>query len=155
MYSTRKRLTAALLTLSGAVVGCQRANQTQTAELNRTPIIEDDAMKLRMWSQSSATYPNGATVAGPTLFAREPRRGKREYHYLYTDTGVYAGNVFMLPYRFYQTPPWREVIYPGEVISPSHTAVPPILREPAGEMPLPAAAYDPMPIAPPATQPSN
>lgn len=147
MSSIRNVATAVAVVVLG-LLGCQRANQTQVAVLNPTPIVEDEAMKLRQWSPSSARYPNGQTVAGPTLFALEPRRGMPEYRYLYTDAGVYLGNVFMLPYRFYQIPPWREVIYPGEVIGPSFTAMPPLPPEIDPE-PLPEPAY----IAPPTTQP--
>ncbi|HRK31224.1 MAG TPA: hypothetical protein PLD59_09110 [Tepidisphaeraceae bacterium] len=149
MFSIRNRIAiTSAVALLAAGMGCQRNNQPVAAEFNTAPIAEDDAMKHRRWTQTSAMVPNGQTVAGPTLFNREPRRGMSEYRYTYTDGGVFLGNVFMLPYRFYKIPPWREVVYPGEVITPTHTAMPP-LPPSLDELPLPAPVTEPLP----ATQP--
>ncbi len=79
MSSILKKSTSIAVVLSGSVAlvgGCQQAFQVQADTLNQTPIVEDEAMALRQWSQSSAMIPNGATVAGPTFFDKEPRPGQ-------------------------------------------------------------------------------
>ena len=168
MLSTLKKSSFFAVGSLALLAGCQQAYQSQADTLNQTPIVEDEAMVLRQWSQSSAMIPNGATVAGPTFFEREPRPGQEEWRYYYADTATYAGNMLMLPYRMWKTPVKAEVVYPGVVIPPSHTAVPatpdsPATIEPpsAPEAPTAAeAAAEPAPPTPetaaqPTTLPSN
>lgn len=164
MFSILKKSSGFAAVLGSLVVfgGCQRAFQVQPDALNQTPIIEDEAMALRTWSQSSAMIPNGATVAGPTFFDKEPRPGQEEWRYYFVDTATYSGNMLMLPYRMWKTPVKAEVVYPGVVIPPSFTAVPAIPDSPAviePSTPPDAPTESPQPpepetVIPPTSQPS-
>lgn len=157
MCSTRDgRLSRRLAIILGVGVlaggGCQRAYVERPVALQTEPIIEDDAMRLRQWSQTSATYPNGSTVAGPTGFTWEPRRGQSEYKYYYGDVGVYFANLFAMPYRFFKSPPNTEMSYRGEWIEPTHHAMPALPPAPV-EPATPAEMTEPTEIAPPADPP--
>lgn len=152
MSSTRK-LTC-LLGLSACSLaiftGCARKNYAAKDELNPTPILEDDAMRQRQWTQSNALYPSGVVPAGPTLFEYEPRRQMNQYRYYYADIGVFALNTALLPYQGFKTPPWREAYYRGAWIEPSYTANPPTPPSVSSEPPLPAPAF-----AEPTTRPGR
>jgi hypothetical protein len=144
-----------------AACGCQQAHVVTPEPLQTEPIIEDDAMRLRQWSQTSATYPNGATVAGPTGFGWQPRRGQADWKYYYADGGVFFANLFALPYRLIKTPPDTAVTYRGVWIEPTFHAMPALPPEPAMPAPPPEAPPEPAPPpeavepppAAPATQP--
>ena len=135
----------------------------------------DAAMDKRQWTESVAYIPNGATVAGPTGFAYEPRRDQKSYQFYYADTGNFFLNLVTMPFTLYKTPPLSEQTFPGEQLKPTYTAVPPLPPEkvaepvapppaevpapaempaPSAETPAPApSAEPPAPEQPPATQP--
>lgn len=131
--------------------GCQRSFVEQPEPLQDEPVVEDDAMRLRQWTQTSAMYPNGSIDAGPTGFAYEPRRYMQDPNYYAADTAVFVGNFFMLPIRLVQTPPWETITYRGRWILPTHHAMPPLppMRT-VSTAEQPAADEPPPPSAPPA-----
>jgi hypothetical protein len=145
--------------------GCQKAHVVTPEPLNPTPIVEDEAMRLRQWPTVSAMYPSGVVPAGPTLFAREPRRDMETWRYLYADPATFSGNLLLMPYQFYRTPPWTEVYYRGAWVLPSYTAVPALppelpqvaQLEPAAGFPAPPTVAEPpraeVPVVP-STQPT-
>lgn len=144
-----------LVALAGIfAAGCQRPDYTGArAELNPTPIEEDPAMQIRQWSAVTASYPNGSVPAGATGIFRTPRRGMEGWEYYYADTSSFLLNVLALPYELWRTPPSREVIYPGETLEPTHTAVPPIPGELRAEAPAIVEEPATQPAAVPTTQP--
>jgi hypothetical protein len=131
-----------------AVVGCQRMYVSTPEPLAEEMTTVDEAMQLRQWAQTAATYPDGATVAGPTNFKYEARSKMSEWRYYYADPLVFTGNALAAPYWALREPPTREVIYQGMVIDPSHHAMPPLPPEfavpPAESVPQDAMPSDPV-----------
>jgi len=115
----------------------------------------DGAMALRDWSQSTALYPNGAAVAGPTDFNYEPKPDQKEWAYYYADTGTWGLNMLLLPFYGFATPQWDAVTYPGEVVQTTYTGQPPLPPQTSpGYVPKGVAALLPPPPAPP-TKPAT
>jgi hypothetical protein len=135
-----------------SLIGCQRLYVERPEPLNTEPVAVDEAMQLRQWAQVSATYPNGATDAGPTGFTWEPKREMEEWNYYYADPGVYFLNLFVMPYRLVVSPPWARVTYRGVWIEPTYHAMPPLPPEPA-MMAMEAAPEAPAEPSDPAAPP--
>ena len=108
------------------LAGCTRTNVVHPSPLNRTPIVADGAMQIRDFEQSTARYPSGAAVAGPTEFNYQPKYNQPEWTYYYADYGTWALNMVLLPYYLIVTPQTNEVIFPGEVVPLTYTAQPPL-----------------------------
>lgn len=154
-YDAFRRLTyPSVIALAAAflVAGCQRAYVSTAQPLSTEPVVVDQAMSLRQWSEVSASYPNGSTVAGPTGYRWEPRRGMDEWRYYYADPLVFLGNTGTLPYWLVRTPPWREVVYDGVVIPPTHHAMPPLPPERGAAVGLGVAVEEAPPTDLPATE---
>ena len=126
------------------LAGCTRTNVVHPSPLNRTPIVADGAMQIRDFEQSTARYPSGAAVAGPTEFNYQPKYNQPEWTYYYADYGTWALNMVLLPMNLILTPQWNQVNYPGEVVQTTYTAQPPL-------PPQRTLAYVPKGIRPPAT----
>src|SRR2546423_14313612 len=91
--------------LSGAV-GCAHKTPPKPDVMVDPLIVEDPAMQQRKWDSSVALYPNGATLAGPTEFTFEPKRGQAWWAYTYADSLTFLLNTALLPYNLVMTPPW-------------------------------------------------
>ncbi len=154
MFSTRS--TAAVISLGLLVGGCVKSNQVHPAPLNRTPVPVDGAMMIRDWPQSTALYPNGAAVAGPTDFTYEPKADQSDWSYYYADTGTWLLNMLLLPYYGFATPQWDAVTYHGEVVQTTYTGQPPLppQKTPA-YVPKGVAALVPPPAPAPQTKPAT
>jgi hypothetical protein len=123
------KLPAILYSLSSILVltGCVKETKP-VAEVNRAPLIVDEAMQQRPWSRSVARFQNGETPGTPTGFLLEHPKDAPKWTPVLTDGPLFLANVFTMPVGFILTPPWERVIYPAGVVEPSYTAVPPTTR---------------------------
>jgi hypothetical protein len=105
--------------------GCQRVVTPPPMQINPSPIVLDEAMQHRDWDRSTAYYPNGVTVAGPTgLYVRaDPRLPALAQGAV--ETPLFVGQVILLPFDFLWDPPWKDVAYPRAQAPASYTAAPP------------------------------
>lgn len=123
----------------------QRVKNSPTEQDSSKMVVGDPAMQLRQWDRSTAEYGNGNVVAGTTGFWYEARPGQPEWRYLIEDNPLFLLQAAALPVTLTLTPPWTPVLYAGESVGPSHTALPPL---PAGsgmsrEMSMPAPTTQP------------
>jgi hypothetical protein len=109
-----------------AVAGCQLASTHEpVAELQKRPILVDQAMEHRDWSTSVATIPSGAIVAGPTLFAFEPGGSMdRPLDSSMFEIPIFLGNIAVLPVVAVIDPPWTPTAYHGVNLPASYTMSP-------------------------------
>jgi hypothetical protein len=112
---------AAILILSA---GCMKETKP-VAEVNRAPLIVDEAMQQRNWPRSVVRFQNGETPAKPTGFVLEHAKNAPKWTPILTDGPLFLANVFVMPIGYVFTPPLTRVIYPAGVAEPSFTAVPP------------------------------
>ena len=131
MYSTPDRnvssassLALGLLASVGALilVGCQRARAPRPDALNDAPLIVDEAMQIRDWDRSTAYYPSGAVVAGSPRVTFVPRYESRVGYA--ADPLIGIGNIVLIPFTLFSTPPSAKVTSRGAIVPPTHTAVP-------------------------------
>src|SRR5947207_2388741 len=102
---TALALTGASLATVGALTGGCAKRQPERVEVNTTPLVIDEAMQRRDWDRSIAYYPNGAVIAGPTLFNYEPKRNQVGYSYFASDSLTFFVNIVLLPLYYIRTPP--------------------------------------------------
>lgn len=140
MCSVRKLV--ALCSLGLLIAGCYDRTAPQTAKLNPTPILEDEAMALRQWEPVRSYYANGSSVAGPVYYVYAPRTDVPAFEGVITDPAIFVGQTVFLPVAMVITPPWQEVTYRGVYTPPTYTAAPAPLNdahwyEPTYKYPLP------------------
>ena len=124
---TRTAALAPLALAAASVVGCNAIVPTHAVYLadvkdDRT-IVTDEAMAIRQYPVTSATYQSGAVVAGTTGFPYEPNfEVYDDYRYGFLATPLFIINLFALPVDLIQHP--GPQVYEGQTIPPSYTAVP-------------------------------
>ncbi len=120
------KLRSILYSLSSILLltGCLKETKP-VAEVNRAPLIVDEAMQQRQWTRSVARFQNGETPAAPTEFVWQHPQDTPKWVPVVTDGPLFLLNVFSMPVAFVFTPPTERVIYPAGVVEPSYTAVPP------------------------------
>jgi hypothetical protein len=129
------------------MAGCQRVGKSEIEPVHTGPLIVDEAMLIRDWDRSVSYYPNGAVVAGPTLFLWEPNYDRMPWWTAGVwEPALFAGQTVAAPVVGIFQPVWSEVTYHGVRMPPTYTAVPPFPREPRVAMAVPA---EPM-VMPPA-----
>lgn len=122
-----KRASLALTVAVTAITGCQRtADIQEDPTFSMSPLVIDQAMQHRNWGASVVEYPNGAVVAGPTLFPYETTRTDPNWQQSLFAPVLFVGQTIILPFHAVVTPPWTEVAYQGVDFEPTHTAVPPL-----------------------------
>jgi hypothetical protein len=152
MSSIRRTIRFSLLVSAAVVaVGCAVRTPPKPDQLTDNTIKPDQAMQRRDWDQSSAMYPNGQVVAGPTEFPFEPKHNQSSYSYYGADSATFLLNVAVMPYSLIVTPPWQKITYPGAVTPPTSTGTPVLASSRAPE-PAPAA---PAPAPIPASKPTE
>ncbi|HEY7089802.1 MAG TPA: hypothetical protein VH518_17020 [Tepidisphaeraceae bacterium] len=114
-----------------SAVGCQcpvqRIQTSTPGAVSDSPLIVDTAMQLREWDQSIAWYSNGDTPGHPILFLYESKPGiKNEYTYAVIETPAFILQGVAAPFLAFVTWPWSSVIYGGEEVPPTFTAMPPL-----------------------------
>jgi hypothetical protein len=102
---------------------------------NTTPLTVDGAMELRDWNRSTSLYSNGGTPAGPTGFLFEERWYEPNWTYSVVETPLFVAQTLALPVTLAIAPPWTTVIYHGDRIGPTYTAMPPVPPLPNQPMP--------------------
>src|SRR5204863_6113793 len=103
-----------------APAGCQRMTPPQPDRLNHTPLVVDDAMQIREWDRSTASYANGATVAGGTGYLFRTSDRLPELWWRIVDPMIATGNIVALPGTIWFNPPWKTMVYHGAIIPPSY-----------------------------------
>jgi hypothetical protein len=132
MCSTRNCSLARLLHISAAVVasatpfllmsGCQRVQAPRPDRLNDTPLLVDEAMQIRDYDRSTATYANGGTVAGSARLTFEPKDDSR-LNYA-ADPAIGLANFVIIPFTYFGTPPFTKIEHHGAIVPPTYTAEP-------------------------------
>lgn len=146
-----KRTTLALMVVAASIAGCQRTADIQEAPaFSMSPLVIDAAIQHRDWEPSVVEYPNGAVVAGPTLYPYETERTAPNWQQSLFAPLLFIGQTVAVPFHAVQTPPWSEVTYEGVDFEPTYTAVPPL---PPSDPEVLAAIQD-RPAAARAQQPS-
>jgi hypothetical protein len=146
--SCRRALALALGAATIASTGCAARQKPKFDRLTDSTIAIDPAMRTRDWDPAFAKYPNGAVVAGPTLFPFEPKRNQAGYAYYGADFLTFFTNLVVLPYSLVVTPPWTAQTYFGARIPPTSTAMP---LPPRSRVPEPPPARPATPPTAPAT----
>ncbi len=116
-------LIAAGATLLG-VLGCYHAQPAVTVP--QPPLIVDQAMQQRQWARSNAIYQTGAVkgYSTRTTFTTGPHDSRLLTTGL--ENGALIGNTVVMPFTLITTPPFTPVVYTGEEVPPSYTAMPPL-----------------------------
>ena len=160
---------------SATFLGCATTNPVKTpAPVAREPVA-DEATRARNWPVSVAYYHSGATEAWPTRWYYQPNpdyEGRLNY---ITDPVMFLVQTLSLPVTLGSEPPFdKKVIYAGDVLPPSYSAMPPLPpalaqsqnnpdpdplvapRPKAAPMPPPSPRVRPAPmIVPPRTMPAT
>lgn len=144
MFSTPKRdgfrriarigLPALALVSIGGCEGFQNAPPPD--KLNDTPLVIDQAMQNRDWDRSSVEYTNTTILAAPTRQTWVPRQDMPPIADGFAETGIFLGNVVLMPVQLV-TQPWADVVpYRPVTIPPTYTAMPPqeVLYVPKGQI---------------------
>ena len=102
--------------------GCQRVQRNRPVALNDEPLVVDEAMQIRDWDRSTAHYANGDTIAGATRLTFEPKYDDRRNYAV--DPLIGVGNIVLIPFTYFRTPPRTTVVHQGAIVPPTHTAMP-------------------------------
>jgi hypothetical protein len=124
-------LSISLTVASLGVGGCMVAKPAQPEAMNDAPLVVDDAMQKRNFPKTEATYPNGAVLAGPTWETFQPRPDVPYQVNAIAEPGIFVGNIFLMPYQMFRQPPGSSVVWPGAVIEPTYSAMPPLPASPS------------------------
>ncbi len=123
MYSIRKCGMLGITLAALATAGCQTTvNHAVQADLNRKPLIVDEAMQHRDWDRMVNHYANGNTIAGPDLVVIQT--DAPEPYQRFFDPAVSAINDTIIPVTTVLDPPWKDVIYQGVEVPPTYNAQP-------------------------------
>jgi hypothetical protein len=98
--------------------------------VNETPILTDEAMEVRQWPVSAATYPNFSVTAGPALVTFVPRDDLKPWFHAVLETPLFLINTLLTTSAMFQTAPWEQVEATSLYLPPSYTCNPP--SEPMG-----------------------
>lgn len=98
------------------------------------PVAYDEAMALRDWPLTTATYANGDTIAGPTnktweydtTAVSENPSGRRRALAQVAESGVFVANALLLPVQLVRNPPTEQRRYEGTIIPPTYSAAVPV-----------------------------
>ena len=121
----RRRVAFAACVCIGCLQGCVKQTRP-VGQVDKSPLVIDDAMVQRPWSRSTARFQNGETPAGPTGSVLTHAPDAPAWTPVLTDTPLFMANILVMPVGYLFTPPWTRVIYPTDVAEPSYTAIPPI-----------------------------
>ncbi|HET6252180.1 MAG TPA: hypothetical protein VFE47_31125 [Tepidisphaeraceae bacterium] len=143
------------------------------------PIAEqpaaDEATELRGWHKSIAFYESGATQAWPTRWYYAPNPDYTTPENFVMDPMMFLAQTASLPVTMAKEPPFKQpVVYSGDVLPASYTAMPPyppeqavspkiadpdVLGRPRGvvapEPPPPRKELPPTYMPPPAPKPAK
>jgi hypothetical protein len=110
--------------LGAATAGCYHAPTPATSA--PPPLVIDEAMQARDWSQSEAYYQNGGVRSTPlrTVFTTGPHNSRILTSGL--ETGAFIGNAANMPLTLLNHPFNSKVVYHGEQLEPSFNAMPPL-----------------------------
>ena len=124
MFSIRNLSAALSLGVILLGVGCHKKDLDPKPAMNNQPIAEDDAMKTRLWPQSTAVYENTAVTAGPDRYLYEANDPK--YGYL-LDTPLFLVNSVVWPFTYFDHGISDQVSNPtGASIGNGYTGIPPM-----------------------------
>jgi hypothetical protein len=171
---TRQLLKLATLPIALVVAGCNHGSAVTLdgeaagdSDLVAAPPRMDEAIDLRDWPVTLATYENGDTIAGSRAFlfetnpegtgqqplnadgTRPEGQGRAEAGEAVLEPLVFLANVITLPVGIFMPPPGEAVRSEGMELPPSYTLVPPV---PPAATPSTRPAFEP--IAP-ATRPAT
>jgi hypothetical protein len=120
----RKILMAAMVSagLAGST-GCL-IHTAPPADVDRSPLVIDEAMQHRDWPVTVAHYANGETPAYPTGFVLQHSPTAPAWTPVLTDTPLFFANIVAMPIGYIFTPPWTPVAYPEGVVPPSYNVMP-------------------------------
>ncbi len=96
------------------------------------PLIIDEPTQRRDFPQSVAYYPSGETVAGARRFNLQIPESTPRPAAALLDPMLFVGQVLYLPFTYITEPPMVKKIWPGVLIDPTYTGVPPLPPEPGG-----------------------
>ena len=131
MFSARKLLTVGILGF--AAVGCaQRVDESGTQRLSAAPILEDEAMTLRVWDQATSLYASGASISYPTLYPYAPRLDAPQVEVLFVAPVLFIGQTLFLPITALLTPAWEPEAARGVNTPPTYTAIPVVRPDASG-----------------------
>jgi hypothetical protein len=108
--------------LAASATGCYHAPTPATSA--PAPLIVDEAMQKRDWSQSEACYQNGGVKSTSlrTVFVTGPHNSRILTAGL--ETSAFVGNAAVMPFTLITTPFNTPVIYSGEQLGPTFNAMP-------------------------------
>jgi hypothetical protein len=150
-----KTLMLAAATTAASVLGLGCASSKCPCLRQNPPVVsrtmapvaeqpgEDQATELRGYHKSFALYESGATEAWPTRWYYDPNPNYSTERAIPTESLMFLAQTASLPVTMALEPPFKKpVIYAGDVIPPSYTAMPPLLPEQAISLKTP----DPDPL---------
>lgn len=108
--------------LAAATAGCYHAPTPATSA--PPPLVVDEAMQARDWSQSEAYYQNGGVKSTPlrTVFTTGPHNSRILTTGL--ETAAFVGNAANMPFTLLNHPFDSKVVYHGEQLDSTFYAMP-------------------------------
>jgi hypothetical protein len=148
IFSTRNwmRWTSGVA-ISIAAAGCMNGpvtTVTTTGSIARQPQA-DEATEFRASRQSVALYQSGATQGYPTRWYYAPNPANSTPENFVGDSVMFIAQTASLPVTLVTDYPFRKIVYAGDVLPPSSTAMPPL--PPEGLQTAPVPSPDPL-VAP-------
>lgn len=141
------RALGAAAMVSAGVGGC--ANRPPVVVKTPEPVAmqpaPDQATDLRVWKRSLALYHSGATQAWPTRWYYAPNPDNTDVLNYVVDPTMAIVQTITLPAVLTVDYPFRKVVYAGDVVPLSYTAMPPLPPTPPLGLPNP----DPDPLSAP------
>jgi hypothetical protein len=115
MATMQRAILYSLFSLLFLLPGCVK-DTAPAAQVNRSPLIVDEAMQRRNWSRTVVRFQNGETPSWATGFILEHPNSEPKLLPVLTDGPMFLENVALLPIDYVLNPPWERVIYPTGVI---------------------------------------
>lgn len=128
MTPSQYRLAVLFVAASLAMIaGCQVQQPIPGPEpVSTTPILVDPAMQARNWDPSVANYQSDLVMAWPD-YAPLKSKSKPMWETPFTETGLFIGNTFYLPYGMcVDDLPTKMIAYKSMNMEPTFTAMPPL-----------------------------
>jgi hypothetical protein len=128
MFSIRKPAITALIIGMGMLAGCQvemKPHDFGPAPLSSTPITTDQAMEVRQWDLSVASYANDAVLAHPTYSPLQPDRLKYDGNAI-LEPILFLGDVVYIPVGMIIKFPWEFEVNKSISAPASYTLMPPL-----------------------------
>lgn len=124
--SFRRLVTLACAALASGIVGCQQTVPPMTTQLNKEPLVIDEAVQKRDWDRTPCYYANGTTISGGNGYMFQTHETISDPYRRLADVPVTVGNILLLPIGVFANSAFEPQEQRGAVFPPTYTAQPPL-----------------------------